>query len=94
LTLRIAGTQNRAHLNVFIHDEALTPIVCLPVQDEAGEPLCLQTGQCRVSVPVGILELNAGKYSFVIGVRDASTSISLCRLQGVLPFRIYASKSH
>ena len=94
LTLRIADPQKRAHLDVYIHDEAMTAIVCLPVQDEAGEPLRIGGGQARVTVPLGSLELNAGKYSFVIAVRDATNSLSLCRLQGVLPFRIFASHSH
>jgi lipopolysaccharide transport system ATP-binding protein len=93
LSLRIAGPRKGAHLSVNIHDAAMTPIICFPVQDEAGDPLCVGVGQWRVSVPLGSLDLNAGKYSFVIALPDAHTSLVLCRLQGVLPFRIFASKS-
>lgn len=94
LRLRIAGPRKGAQLSVYIHDEALTPIVCVPVIDEADDPLCVKVGHWHIRVPLGSLELNAGKYSFVIAVRDADTLLSLCRLQGVLPFRIFASKSH
>ena len=94
LTLRIVDPQKRAHVNLYIHDEAMTPVVCFPIQDETGEPLCVEGGRWQVNIPLGTLDLNAGKYSFVIAVRDAGTSLSLCRLQGVLPFRIAATQSH
>jgi lipopolysaccharide transport system ATP-binding protein len=93
LRLHIHGSASAAQLSLFIHDEALTPIVCIPVVDETGEPLALAPGEWRLRVPLGPLELNAGKYSFVVAVRDASTRIALCRVQGVCPFRIYAARS-
>jgi lipopolysaccharide transport system ATP-binding protein len=93
LQLRIEGARSGAQLSLFIHDEAMTPIVCIPVLDESGEPLSLAPGLWRLRLPLGRLELNAGKYSFVVAVRDEGTRIALCRVQGVCPFRIYASRS-
>ena len=94
LSVHVAGGRNGAQLSLYIHDEALSPVVCVPVLDDTGNPLTLKPGNWRIRVPLGALELNAGKYSFVLAVRDDQSMVALCRIQGIFPFRIFASKSY
>jgi homopolymeric O-antigen transport system ATP-binding protein len=94
LSVRVAGGRNGAQLSLYIHDEALSPVVCLPVLDDAGKPLTLRPGSWRVRVPLGALDLNAGKYSFVLAIRDDRSMVALCRVQGIFPFRIFASTTY
>jgi lipopolysaccharide transport system ATP-binding protein len=94
LSVRVAGGRNGAQLSLYIHDDALSPVVCVPVVDDTGNPLTLRPGDWRVRIPLGPLELNAGKYSFVLAVRDDHSMVALCRVQGILPFRIFASQSY
>jgi lipopolysaccharide transport system ATP-binding protein len=94
LRLRVAGPRNGAQITLYIHDEALTPVVCIPVMEDTDRFLSLPPGEWRLRVPLGSLDLNAGKYSFVLAVRDDRTMVALSRLQGLAPFRIFASRSH
>ena len=92
--LEVKGGKVEAHLNVAIMDEAMMPIISIPVQDDHGHRLCLDVGEFDLEVPLGALELRAGKYSFTIAVLDSETSIILTRVQGLLPFRIFADRAH
>jgi lipopolysaccharide transport system ATP-binding protein len=94
LHLHIEAGRIGARLHIYIMDEAMSPIVCIPVQDLHGRMLCVNAGDSNMEIPLGPLELCAGKYSFTIGVMDAETAISLMRVQGLLPFRIFADCVH
>ena len=94
LQLNIQPGRAGAQLHIYIMDEAMTPIVCVPVQDLCGGMLCVNPGESWLEVSLGSLELCAGKYSFTIGITDSETSISLTRVQGLLPFRVIADRTH
>jgi lipopolysaccharide transport system ATP-binding protein len=94
LTVRLDAECSKANLLVYVHDEAMTPLVCMPVLDVDRDLLSISTGHHRFEIPLGQIDLNAGKYSFVIGVRDAATSAILTRVQGLLPFRVLADTTH
>jgi lipopolysaccharide transport system ATP-binding protein len=94
LDVRVARSCDAAEMSLYIHDEALTPVVCVPVMGDGEVPLSLAPGEWRLSVSLGALDLNAGKYSFVVAVRDQRTMVALCRVQGIFPFRVFASRSH
>jgi hypothetical protein len=94
LQLNIQPGRTGAQLHIYIMDEAMTPIVCVPVQDPCGGMLCIDPGESRLEVSMGSLELCAGKYSFTIGLTDSETLISLARVQGLLPFRVIADRTH
>jgi lipopolysaccharide transport system ATP-binding protein len=88
--VRIGGPRTGAHVLVFIHDETMAPLVCVPIHSPGGGMLLLSPGEHTLEVPLGVVDLNAGKFNFVIGVRDANTSISLARVEGLRPFRVFS----
>ena len=56
--------------------------------------LPISAGLHRLEIPLGEVDLNAGKYSFVIGIRDAGTAAILRRVQGLCPFRVLSRTTH
>ena len=94
--LRIQVDEPRAcaHVLVTIHDEAMEPLVCTPIHDANSQMLCLSSGEHLLEIPLGIIELNAGKYNFVVGILDANTSVVLSRVEGLRPFRVFSDQTH
>lgn len=91
LRLHVDGPRACAHANLFIHDDTMAPLVCMPIHDaDSRRNLGLPPGEHLLEIPLGIVDLNAGKYSFVLSVRDANTSISLARVQGLRVFRVFS----
>jgi len=94
LDLEVQGAGNPAQVSLYIMDEGMTPVMCLPVHDSSGELMAIPPGRHTLNVPLGIIELSAGKYSFTVTVMDQSTKVSLTRVQGLLPFRVFCDKVH
>lgn len=94
LALRVGALTTRAIVSLFIHDEALMPVICTPLAEADGRPTPFGPGEHELEVPLGALDLNAGKYSFVVSVQDAETHVSLARVQGLSPFRVYSERKH
>jgi lipopolysaccharide transport system ATP-binding protein len=94
LGLRVTGQQTCAHAWLYIHDESMTPVVCAPIQDASSHMLCLPPGEHLLDIPLGFMELNAGKYSFVVAILDANTSIVLTRVAGLRPFRVLSDRTY
>ena len=90
LQLRVDGTNRAADAHLFIHDEGMAPIVCIPLHGGDGKLLNLKPGEHTLELQLGAIDLNAGKYSFVMSVRDADSLVSLVRTQGLQPFRVFA----
>ncbi len=93
LRVRIDGPRAGAEVTVFIHDEAMAPLVCIPTFGDDSRPLTLPPGEHLLEMPLGALDLNGGKYSFVVGISDSSSSISLARAQGLRPFRAFSGQT-
>lgn len=87
-------SRSAVHLHLYIMDEAMTPIICFPVQDSEGRLSRLPSGRVEVEVPCGALELSSGKYSIAVAVTDSETTVSLTRVQGLCPFRVFAPRAH
>ncbi|QBQ54490.1 ABC transporter ATP-binding protein [Nitrosococcus wardiae] len=94
LRVRVDGPRRGAHVSLFIHDETMAPVVCTPIYDADSRMLCLSPGEHHLEIPLGIIDLNAGKYSFVVAIRDVKTSISLARVQGLRSFRVFSERTH
>jgi hypothetical protein len=94
LRLRVTGQQACANAWLYIHDESMTPLVCAPIQDASFRMLCLPSGEHLLDISLGIMELNAGKYSFVVAILDANTSIVLTRVGGLRPFRVLSDHTY
>ena len=94
LTVRIDAGRRGANLLLQINDEAMAPLLCVPVLGPDRRLLQLPPGLHRLEIPLGDLDLNAGKYSFVIAVRDSDTSSVLTRAQGLNPFRVFSRHTY
>ena len=90
LRVQVDGPRAGAFASLAIHNEAMAPIVSLPLRDAALRRVVLPPGEYLLEVPLGIIELNAGRYSFVVGIGDSTTSIALARAQGLRPFRVFS----
>ncbi len=96
LSLRIEHG-HKGMVSLYVDDATLAQVLVVPVADEHGKLLLLGPGEHRLRIPLGPLEMNAGKYSLLVGVRDPQTETNLCRHQGLSPFtvssdRVYWSK--
>ena len=94
LELEVGAGCPAAEVLLYIHDEAMAPLVCFPVQDAAGRSLLLPPGRHRLDIPLGPLDLNSGKYSFVAVVRDPDTHTAFARVQGLHPFRVFSDATY
>jgi len=98
LAVRLAISVTRSHCEasviLYAMDEAMTPVLCVPLCDQAGKLARFPVGDIAIDVPLGVLELAAGKYSFVISVSDCETRESLVRVQGLRPFRVFAPTAY
>jgi len=94
LRMHVDGPRACAHAFLTIHDEAMAPLVCTPIQDADSRMLCLSSGEHLLEIPLGVVELNAGKYNFVVAIVDANTSVVLTRVEGLRPFRVFSDRTH
>jgi lipopolysaccharide transport system ATP-binding protein len=94
LGLEVDQQLRAASIILSVHDEAQAPLICMPIFDSKSCLIQLAPGRHRLEIPLGVLDLNTGKYSFVIALRDADTSVILARKQGLRPFRISSEKTY
>lgn len=94
LRLQLDETPEGAHMLINIHDEAMAPLICMPVHDSDGRMQLISSGEHFLEIPLGSLELNSGKYSFVVVIRTAESSTIMIRAQGLCPFRIFSPLSY
>jgi lipopolysaccharide transport system ATP-binding protein len=88
--LRVQVDASRASVApaIYIHDEASSAVVSTPLRDANSRALVLPPGEHLLEIPLGTIDLNAGKYSFVVGMLDVATGTGLARVQGLRPFRV------
>ncbi len=94
LEIRIFRGDSDVSIGLEIHDETMSPILSIPVYNVDGKPARFPSGHIQLELPIGKLDLNAGRYSFVIGVSDYNTREILVRIQGLRPFRVYAEQTY
>lgn len=90
LRVAVDGPRSGASAMITIHDETMAPVVCTPIRESASRVLVLPPGEHLLEVPLGVIELNAGKYNFVAGISDTETGTGLARVQGLRPFRVFS----
>ncbi len=81
-------------IHLYIMDESMSPIICMPVSMNTGELVRFSEKNIQLELPLNSIDLATGKYSFVVSVNDADTRESLVRVQGLKPFRIFAERTH
>jgi lipopolysaccharide transport system ATP-binding protein len=83
-----------SEVQVNIMDQSGSPVVCIPVMASETERCVFPVGRHAVEIPLGALELNAGKYHLTLLFHDPFRDLILCRTQGLGVFRVVASHSH
>jgi lipopolysaccharide transport system ATP-binding protein len=94
LTIRVLDGNAPVAVNVFVMDESMTPIIAVPVYDAYGRFAQLSGPELNLDVPLGVMELNIGRYSVTVAVSDMATRSVLARAEGLTPFRILSDRSH
>jgi lipopolysaccharide transport system ATP-binding protein len=92
LAIRINDDVKKTKLLIYVTDEALSPVICLPLVDQTGAEILLDSGQHKLEFPIGEVDLNMGRYSFTIIIIDSVSNRTLSRQQGVAPFRVLANR--
>ncbi|MCM1983002.1 ABC transporter ATP-binding protein [Lyngbya confervoides] len=92
--IHVKTPQSDVKIFLVILDESNNGVVYLPVKDGLGDDIVFSKGVFRLSIPLGTLDLNAGRYSFLAAIVDANTSGStnygstILRQQGIHPFQV------
>jgi lipopolysaccharide transport system ATP-binding protein len=94
IKLYINSSRSGAIMHIYIMDEAMNPVVCMPVNNTEAKLNLFPAGLQEVQMSMGRVELSSGKYSITIGVIDPKTNEGLSRVQGLSPFRIISDKVH
>jgi lipopolysaccharide transport system ATP-binding protein len=94
IKMHINSSRSEANMQIYIMDEAMNPLVCLPVNNTEGKLNQFPAGVLEVRISMGIVELCSGKYSITIAVRDPDTNETLSRVQGLSPFRIISDRAN
>jgi lipopolysaccharide transport system ATP-binding protein len=84
----------RAQIAIGSHDEAMAPVIHTEIHDAHGRTIELGAGEHLIEVPLGVVDLNAGKYSYVVALRDPSLRQTMARAQGIAPFRVIADRTY
>jgi homopolymeric O-antigen transport system ATP-binding protein len=94
IKLHINSNKSGAIMQIYIMDEAMNPIVCMPVNNTEGKLNMFPSGVLEVQMSMGTVELASGRYSITISVIDSETREALSRVQGLSPFRVISDKVH
>ncbi len=90
LEFRILDADVIAELLISINEISTKTVICYPLIENDFGVHEFSQGQYDVKVPLGALDLNAGKYSFGILLRDKITNKILSSVQCALPFQVIA----
>ena len=82
-----------ASVEIYIMDEAMAPVMCLPIIGPDGQAVSFAAGTHALRLPLSKLELSAGKYSWTVCITDIASKLSLCRVQGLNEFQISAMRA-
>jgi homopolymeric O-antigen transport system ATP-binding protein len=94
IKLHIDTSRSGAEMIIYIMDEAMNPVICIPLHNAEGASNIFPAGLVEIQVSMGKIELASGKYSITVGVIDPKTIESLSRVQGLSPFRVISDKVH
>jgi lipopolysaccharide transport system ATP-binding protein len=94
LSFEVAPSCEQSHVQIYVTDQSMVPVVCMPVTQKDGQWRCFDPGCHNISLPLGVVDLASGKYSFTVLITDKNSKRSLVRAQGLHAFRVYAERSH
>lgn len=94
LEFELNDKSSGANLILQIDDVAMTPLLSVPVMSKSGGMFVMSAGKHLLEIPLGSLDFNTGKYSFVVVLREVDSLVVLTRVQGLCPFQISSNVSH
>ena len=87
LRIKVCGPRTGVHVTINVLDQTLSPVISTPIKETESKMLCVPPGESCLEIPLWEMDLNSGKYSFVVVIKDVDTSVTLARVQGLRPFR-------
>jgi lipopolysaccharide transport system ATP-binding protein len=92
--VQTASTRKGIHLVLYVLDDTMSGVICVPSQNPDGTMCELPCGTLDVEVPLGSLELMSGRYNIMVAVIDPESGVALTRVQGLSPFRVLTQKAY
>ena len=89
LRFRVSETGQAVKLVIVIRDGAEVPIRTFPVLNENGNDAEFEAGEHLIEVLLGSVELNAGRYKFVVWLQENTTGVITSRVADLQPFKVY-----
>lgn len=86
--LHINSSQITSHLILCILDASANGVIYFPVNNSDGSEPIFTQGIYNLSISLGALDLNGGKYSIMVALFDVYSKALLLRRQGICPFQI------
>ena len=90
LVFRLEDGSGDSRLRVSIDDETQRQVIGYTLLGSDGEPRVFSPGRHAIRIDLGPLDLNAGRYSFLVNVSQIGDRLSLLRQSAVRPFRVKA----
>jgi lipopolysaccharide transport system ATP-binding protein len=94
LDMEVMAGVSRVQVKLFIRNEALSLVMSFPLSDKDGAAAQFGPGRHAITVDLGAMELNIGRYHFVAAISDAATGEILKRSYGLQPFRVIGTQYH
>lgn len=91
--LKISENCFGAFVTLAILDESLNGIISYPLLRNS-EPIFYEQGLHHIRVPLGVLDLSMGKYSFLLAVNEKDTRKLMLRHQCLCPFQVHAPNAN
>ncbi len=83
-----------SELSLYVLDQGLNPVMCFPDISHDWQPDTDGFHRGSFRIPLGRIELNAGRYSMIVLLQERSTGKYLARAQGLAPFSVRANTVH
>ena len=94
LDIQVESAYLPSELTLYVLDQALNPVMCFPDIPHGWQPVGNGFHHGSFQIPMGKMELNAGRYSMIVLLQERSTEKYLTRVQGLAPFSIRADTVH
>lgn len=91
---RVNSTFLPSELSLYVLDQGLSPVMCFPDIAHSWRPDTDGFHRGSFRIPLGRMELNAGRYSMIVLIQERATGKYLARVQGLAPFSVRAQTVH
>jgi lipopolysaccharide transport system ATP-binding protein len=92
LKIFIQSASESNTIGFYIDDESQSQVVAYPLHDSVGNSMKFGNGLHTITIPIGVIDLNTGPYSFMITITDTENKTTLLRIAGYYPFLVIGDK--